>query len=166
MVMQIGGDIIWENSDVPGADLLAKRWKKTLPAPLQADDSQPEVPPQVQAQLAQSQQVIQVLNGQVQKLAQLLSTQALKLESQERIATQNNIARIMAAEMSGKSAEAQQAAKLDHEAVMAGLNRRAELLDTLISIQQETQQAQQPQQPAPQGAPPVAPQPPQGQPQV
>jgi hypothetical protein len=156
-VMQIGGDIIWENSDVPGADLLAKRWKKTLPPNLVTDENQPEVPPQVQAQLAQSQQVIQVLNGQVQKLAQLLSTQALKLESQERIATENNIARIMAAEMAGKSAEAQQAAQLDHDAVMAGLNRRAQLLDTLISIQQEMQQAQQaqqpPQPPAPQGAP-------------
>ncbi|MGH9665993.1 MAG: portal protein, partial [Bryobacteraceae bacterium] len=53
-LLQIAGDIVFRNSDMPGADELADRFKKTLPPNLAADDKDkppPQIPPQVQQQM-------------------------------------------------------------------------------------------------------------------
>ena len=182
-VMQIGGDIFFDNSDFPGADRLAKRWKKQLPPALQDDEDNnaPDVPPQIQAQMAQMQQANQLLQQQAAELMDLLKTKLLDIESRERIAEQNNKVKIQVAETQAKSAAMNAQAERDHAAIEAELDRRRDLLQSRMSVvdsaaadaaehahqmriqQQQQQQQNQPQpgqagpQQPPAGAPPSAP---------
>lgn len=61
------GDILFRNSDMAGADQLAERFHKMLPPALQNDENNP-LPPQAQAAVAQAQQQVQALQGELQKL--------------------------------------------------------------------------------------------------
>ena len=65
-LMQTAGDLIFRNSDFPGADIIADRLAAANPM-AQIDEKSP-VPPQVQMQLAQSQQTIQQLQQQLQAM--------------------------------------------------------------------------------------------------
>jgi len=61
------GDIFFRNSDLAGSEQLAERFHKMLPPQLQ-DDKQNQLPPQAQAVMAQSQQQMQAMQGELQKL--------------------------------------------------------------------------------------------------
>ena len=63
-LMQTAGDLIFRNMDFPGAEVIADRLAAANPM-AQIDDKSP-VPPQVQMQLAQSKQMIQQLQQQIQ----------------------------------------------------------------------------------------------------
>ena len=63
-LMQTAGDLIFRNMDFPGADVIADRLAAANPM-AQIDDKSP-IPPQVQMQLAQSKQMIQQLQQQIQ----------------------------------------------------------------------------------------------------
>ena len=65
-LMQTAGDLIFRNSDFPGADIIADRLAAANPM-AQIDEKSP-VPPQVQMQLAQSQQTVQQLQQQIQAM--------------------------------------------------------------------------------------------------
>ena len=65
-LMQTAGDLIFRNSDFPGADIIADRLAAANPM-AQIDEKSP-IPPQVQMQLAQSQQTIQQLQQQLQAM--------------------------------------------------------------------------------------------------
>jgi hypothetical protein len=156
-VWQLAADIFFENQDFVGADRLAKRFKKALPPNLQDDDQQADIPPQLQAQMAQMQQQMQGLALQNQQLTDLLKTKVLERESAERIATQNNQAKMYVAEATSKAAAMNQLANTDHQALQAELNRRAGLLRAQMDIEadaaadaaehlQQQQQMQQQQQ--------------------
>lgn len=64
-LMQIAGDILAENLDMPKAQELAKRLRKLLPPELQ-DGKQP-IPPQVQAQLEQAKKMLEALSKELEK---------------------------------------------------------------------------------------------------
>jgi Phage P22-like portal protein len=87
-ILDLGGDIIFRASDIPGADKLADRWKKTLPPELQEDEdekdpnAQPPLPPQVQALIQQHETLLE----QVHNLSGLVEGKQLELASRERIA--------------------------------------------------------------------------------
>ena len=156
-VWQIAADIFFENQDFIGADRLAKRFKKSLPPALQ-DDSDADVPPQVQAKMAQDAQQIQGLTQQNTQLLQMVKGKMLelqtraesaerinreKIESAERIANQNNEVKIQTAETVAKSAAMNQLASLDHQAVKHTLDLRAALLHDQITVEADaTGQAQ------------------------
>jgi hypothetical protein len=59
--MQIAGDVMWRNADFPGADQLAERWAKVIPAHIKGDGPSPEVQ-QLQGQLQQTQEAVAMLN--------------------------------------------------------------------------------------------------------
>ena len=156
-VWQLAADIFFENQDFIGADRLAKRFKKALPANLQDDDQQADIPPQLQAQMQQMQQQMQGLALQNQQLTDLLKTKVLDLESKERIATQTNQTKMFAAEATSKAASMNQMASLDHAALQAELDRRNGLLRAQMDMEagaaadaaehaQQLQQLQQQQQ--------------------
>ena len=168
-VMDLGGDIFWQNSDFIGADTLAARWKKTLPPALQDDDANQDVPPAIQAKLAQDQQAIQMLTARTQELNELLKTKVLDLESRERIATQSNLTRIQTAETLSKAASMQKLAELDHAAIEHLLDLRQQMLHANLTIEadaaaqsQAHQNAMQQQQAPPPQAQPAVPAPQQG----
>jgi len=65
-LMKQAGDLVFRNMDFPGADIIADRLAAANP--LAQIDDKSDVPPQVQMQLAQSQQVIQDLQQQIQAM--------------------------------------------------------------------------------------------------
>ena len=149
-VWQLAADIFFENQDFIGADRLAKRFKKALPPALQDDDGNPDVPPQLQAKMAQDQQAIQQLTQQNAQLLQMVKGKLTelqvradsaeriaraKIESAERIATQTNVVKMQAAETTAKSAVMNKIAELDHSHIQGELDRRAELLHHQITVE-------------------------------
>lgn len=69
-LMQQAGDLIFRNMDFPGADIIADRLAASNPL-AQIDDKSP-IPPQVQMQLAQSQQQMQAMAQQIQGLQMMI----------------------------------------------------------------------------------------------
>jgi TolA-binding protein len=64
--MQQAGDLVFRNMDFPGADIIADRLAAANP--LAQIDEKSDIPPQVQMQLAQSQQTIQQLQQEIQAM--------------------------------------------------------------------------------------------------
>jgi hypothetical protein len=85
-LMQVAGDLLIKNLDWPGASDLAERIKKTIPPNLLDDGKgQPQVPPQIQAQLQQQGAMIEHLSQELHNSAQVLEQKRMELESRERI---------------------------------------------------------------------------------
>lgn len=72
-LMQVAGDIVMRAYDFPFSEQLAERLKKTLPAELQ-DDEQQQLPPEVQAKMAQMQQATQQLAAALEACHKELET--------------------------------------------------------------------------------------------
>lgn len=71
-LLPIFGDVMFKNSDMAGADIVADRFKKQLPPNLQDDGGQAPIPPQAQAQIQQLNQHNQALNAAAQTLEKQL----------------------------------------------------------------------------------------------
>jgi hypothetical protein len=80
-LFQIVGDLFFENMDVPNAQLVAERIKKTLPPGLNDDPGMA-----AQAQVGQLQQQIQLMQAALQQAQQEIATKKAELDSKERIA--------------------------------------------------------------------------------
>ncbi len=80
---QVVGDLLVKNMDWPEAKEIADRLKKTIPAHLLGEGN--ELPPQAQAQIAQMQQSLQILQGQLQAATMKIQTKELEIKSRERI---------------------------------------------------------------------------------
>ena len=65
-LMQQAGDLIFRNMDFPGSEVIADRLAAANP--MAQVDEKSDIPPQVQMQLAQSQQTIQQLQQQLQQM--------------------------------------------------------------------------------------------------
>jgi hypothetical protein len=86
-LLQIAGDIVFRNSDVPGADELAERLKRTLPPELAAEETggPAELPPAARAQMEALAKQNEQLAAELNRLTDLLAAKRLELESRERI---------------------------------------------------------------------------------
>lgn len=70
-LVKVMGDLAFKYSDMPGADVIAARLKKTIPPQLtQGEDSHEKIPAQAQQQIAQMQQQIQQDQSKLQALTQ------------------------------------------------------------------------------------------------
>lgn len=81
--MQIAGDKLFRVMDVPGAEEIADRYAKMLPAQLQ----NPGDPSQLNAKLQQMMQMVHQLTATVHTLQTEIDTKKIETESRERIAT-------------------------------------------------------------------------------
>ena len=91
-LMQIAGDIIFRNSDIPGSDELAERFKRSLPPNLSDKDQQAgQVPPEVKQQLDQAGQMIEQLTAQLNQLGDELESRKYEIDSRERIAMESEL---------------------------------------------------------------------------
>jgi hypothetical protein len=84
-LMQTAGDLIFRNMDFPGADIIADRMAAANP--LAQIDEKSDIPPQVQMQLAQSKQMIQQLQQQMQAMGMDLKYGQTVAETKEKAAT-------------------------------------------------------------------------------
>ena len=66
-LLPLFGDVMFKNSDMAGADIVADRFKKQLPPNLQEGDGQEPVPPHAQAQISQLTQHLQAINAAAQQ---------------------------------------------------------------------------------------------------
>jgi regulator of replication initiation timing len=73
-LVKVMGDLAFKYSDMPGADVIAARLKKTIPPQLTAgEDSQEKIPAQAQQQIAQMQQQIQQDQAKLQAMTQQMT---------------------------------------------------------------------------------------------
>lgn len=123
-LMVTSADIVYKALDVPYAQEIAERRKKTLPPELQDKEDQPEVPPAIQQKLAADAQMIEQLTAAVNKLTDERDAKIPEIESRERI----EMAKIDAGKEIeiGKRAEAQW--KLDSQEAIAWLKAEIEAL--------------------------------------
>jgi len=86
-LVAVGGDVIFQNSDIPGADALAKRFKKRIPPELLEDDDEqaPQLPPAAKAQMAAMDQAIAQLTEALNLANEDLKGKRMDIESRERI---------------------------------------------------------------------------------
>lgn len=83
-IMGIAGDLIVKHMDWPGAQEIVERIRRTMDPKILGDENA-QVPPQVQAQMAQMGQVIQQLQAMNADIQQKLNAKILELQSKERI---------------------------------------------------------------------------------
>jgi hypothetical protein len=84
-LMQTAGDLIFRNMDFPGAEIIADRMAAANP--LAQIDEKSDIPPQVQMQLAQSKQVIDQMQQQIQAMGMDIKYGQTVAETKERGAT-------------------------------------------------------------------------------
>lgn len=127
-IMELAGDIIFRNSNIRGAELLAERWEKTLPPALQPEKKgqQQEIPQQVQQQMAQMGQMAEQLTAKVQELTQIITGKQMELDSKERIAGMQAQVELIKAQA---AIDAQQAQVL-LQAEMAAIQQKMEMLQS------------------------------------
>lgn len=83
-MLPVMGDKMFEYDDGPASPEIAKRMKYILlPAIQQAENGNQPLPPEVQAQMAQSQQAMQLMQQELQKLQQVV--QAKQIEGQVKL---------------------------------------------------------------------------------
>jgi putative ubiquitin-RnfH superfamily antitoxin RatB of RatAB toxin-antitoxin module len=99
-LMKQAGDLVFRNMDFPGADIIADRLAAANP--LAQIDDKSDIPPQVQMQLAQSQQTIQQLQQEIQALQMDMKYGATIKQQQEQSATERK-----RMEIDSKSADSQ-----------------------------------------------------------
>lgn len=86
---EVASDLMVRNMDWPYSDEIADRLKKTLPegiAKQDDDDEKIELPPQARKQIQDMGQMIEQLTEGLKQANEKLSTDSMKLESNERIA--------------------------------------------------------------------------------
>jgi hypothetical protein len=84
-LMQTAGDLIFRNMDFPGAEIIADRMAASNP--LAQIDEKSDIPPQVQMQLAQSKQVIEQMQQQIQAMGMDLKYGQSVKQMQEQAST-------------------------------------------------------------------------------
>lgn len=116
-VQMAAPDLIIRNMDIPQADLIADRIKKTLPPALQDDPGDDP-----KAQLAAAQGQLMQLGQQHQQLQQVAAEQKqiidakqVEAQSKEKIADMDNKVKVLVAEIQTKSQEAQVRMQMEKE---------------------------------------------------
>jgi hypothetical protein len=85
-LVKVAGDIIFRNSDAPGASEIADRLKVLLPAELRdKPEGMQQVPPQVQAQMAQMAQMIDQLTAALNESEETIKTKRTELQYKAQI---------------------------------------------------------------------------------
>jgi len=184
-LMATAGDLIFRNMDFPGADIIADRMAATNP--LAQIDEKSDIPPQVQMQLAQSKQMIDQLQQQLQQMGMDLKYGQSVTEMKEKASTARKLmdvtarahntetmAEVKVNDQNTRSITSQNKteidaivkmliANLDTTAIKAELDRRnEEQYAFAMQAQQDISQGANPlvnQQPAPQPMPAQQPMP-------
>ena len=94
-LMEVAGDLVIESMDWPGAEKIAARLKKTMPAELTKDDSTeegagpPPLPPEIEQHIQQADQMIDQLQQQLQEASAGIEKAKLDAASREQVAMIN-----------------------------------------------------------------------------
>jgi hypothetical protein len=137
-LMQVAGDLLVKNMDWPGAAEIAERLKKLLPPNLQeGDENEQQVPPAVQAQMAQIAQQNEQLSQALNQATDDLRTKRMEIESRERIEA-------MKAQTELVKIEAQLSSRENIELLKQEIAALKQTIATVAADEQQQQQQQQP----------------------
>lgn len=126
---QIGSDVFLDNSDFPGAAVLAERAKKMLPPQVQdTPPGQMQIPPQVQQQLQQASQQIQMLAQELEAKTKIIEGDQLKLQADLQKAQLDSQTRIEIARINAVSAGSVAEMKVNADRAQAILDAEVEAL--------------------------------------
>lgn len=78
-------DLVAKNLDWPGAHEISERLRKMLPPGIAEDKDQKPIPPEVQQQLGQMNQLIEQLTNELNQKSKVIEMKTAELESKERI---------------------------------------------------------------------------------
>lgn len=84
-LMGVAGDLLVKNLDIPGANEISERLKKTLPPGVIDDPEKKPIPPEIQQKLQQYGQLVDQLTAKVNEQAEAIKMKTNELESKERI---------------------------------------------------------------------------------
>lgn len=134
-LMGVFGDIAFKNLDGPGHEQIAERIGRTIPPQIKGpeNDQAPEIPPEVQQQMAQLQEAAQAMQAKIAEQEQIIQTDTIKMQGQGQIAH-------MEAQAKAAQQAADNAAKFKVEqlkAEVAALQARVELLKLQAEIDAE-----------------------------
>jgi hypothetical protein len=124
------GDVLFKNSDMAGADILSDRFKKMLPANLQGDEGQEQIPPQAQAHIQQLTQQFQAVNAAAQEYEKQI--QQLQFEKQAKVVEHQGKLQEIAAKAQVDMALEDK--KLLTQVTLAEINTKAQKLPALKSF--------------------------------
>lgn len=79
-IAQFAGDLLMKSLDIPMADELAERLKRTIPPEILGEEGMKDIPPQMQAQMNQAQQMIDQLTQQLNEQADVIEKEKTKYE--------------------------------------------------------------------------------------
>lgn len=105
-LMEVAGDLVIESMDWPGADKIAARLKKTMPAELTKDDDTsedagpPPLPPEIEQHIQQADQMIEQLQQEVQAASSGIEKARVDAASREEVARINAASAARVAEIS------------------------------------------------------------------
>lgn len=156
-LMQVAGDLVFQNLNFKGADEIAERLRRTLPAALQED---PDRKPQELLAAQNQQQAMQIeqLTAEVQKLSDDVRTKRLEIESEEKIKQaeieSSNWQAGLKAQVDLVTAEA----KLSSPENIAALREEVALLKAQIAARAAADAAEESGEQAAPVEPPLAPQ--------
>lgn len=143
-IMQVAPDLFVKALDIPNANEIAERLKKTLPPGIAEDKNKKPISPEVQAQISQMDQMIAQLTEQLKASSEIIDQKRMELESKERIEFKK-----LEVQLELKRAELDQAASSEiFAAEIAQINKRLEMLNIGQPIDTEINGAG-PQGPAP-----------------
>lgn len=123
-------DLMVGNMDWPMAKECAARIKKMLPANI-TDDGKDEIPQQAKAQMAQMNQMVQIMSKQNAELIDIIKTKSLELASKEKIAA-----------MEQKTALAIELMKHDQKDAATIFQAEQDHIDRQLAIDQQNLQSQ------------------------
>lgn len=114
-------DLVVANSDMPGADQIAKRWKKMLP-PEMADDNQMDADVQLQktrAQLQAAMQQHELLTRALNEATEVIKQKRIEAASKKEITELQERTKILVAEINTKAQEVATRMKMEQEQWLA-----------------------------------------------
>lgn len=79
-MMGVFGDLWIKNLDIPDAEEIAERVKRTIPPQILGDEAAGQIPPQAQAQIQQMQQMIQAMQAKLQEQGAVIETKQIEAQ--------------------------------------------------------------------------------------
>jgi len=155
-LFKLGGDIIFRNSDIPGADELADRLKKALPPELTAEEEkggETKIPPQVEAQMKAVMQQHEQLTAALKEAQELVNGKRMELESRERIEALKVQAQLAITQAKLDSEDGREMLRQELATLRYQIEQRLDMLraNEPVSDEQGAEAAPQPRPPAQSG---------------
>ncbi len=135
-LMGVIGDVYFRNQDGPGHEEMEERVKATLDprvlAAIQAKNGQPQLPPEVQAQMQQMQGALQQMQQELQEAKSGMAVAQLKAQTELAIADKDNQTKMQIASMQTQADLAKTQATLDQKAAEASIEAETKRLAAVL----------------------------------